>query len=111
MKLAAIVLVAAGLAAAGSAAAATQVSDVDYLKANRCKGLAAGLGADTAGLDAFIKAQGAYRLDYILDRGHEEYARAKRETADANMKARLDAELASACTAYLGASAKSVRTQ
>jgi len=111
MKFAAIAFVLLGLAAAGSAAAATQVSDVDYLKANRCKGLAAGMGEDTSGVDAFIKAQGAYRLDYILDRGREEYARAKRQTSDAYLKDRLNAELTSACTAYLGASAKSVRTQ
>lgn len=112
MKLAAIALAGLALAAAGtSAAASSQVSDVDFLKANRCKGIAAGVGADTAGVDAFIKTQGASRLDYVLDKGHEEYLRAKRQTSDANMKDRLNAELATSCTAYMGASAKTVRTQ
>ena len=111
MKLAAIALAGLALSAAGSAAAASQVSDVDFLRANRCKGIAAGVGVDTAGVDAFIKTQGATRLDYILDKGREEYLRAKRETSDANMKDRLNAELATSCTAYMGASAKTVRTQ
>jgi hypothetical protein len=111
MKFAAIALTALGLAVAGSAAASSQVSDVDYLRANRCKGLAAGMGADTASVDAFIKTQGSSRLDYIIDKGHEEYARAKRQTSDANLKDRLNAELATACTAYMGSSAKTVRTQ
>ncbi|MDB5418926.1 MAG: hypothetical protein JWP50_2345, partial [Phenylobacterium sp.] len=61
MKVAAIALVALGLAVAGSAAASSRVTDVDYLKANRCKGLASGMGADTAGLDAFIKTEGRSR--------------------------------------------------
>jgi hypothetical protein len=102
MKLAAITFVTLGLALAGSASASSRVTDVDYLKANRCKGIAAGLGADTAGLDAFIKAEGRGRMDYILQRGDEEASRAKREAAAASAKDRLTAELSGGCTAYMG---------
>ncbi|HEV2531794.1 hypothetical protein [Phenylobacterium sp.] len=102
MKVAIIAFAALGLAAAGSAAAATRMSDVDYLRANRCRGIAAGMGADTASLDALIKAQGGARIDVILRHGEEEASRAKRQTADANMKERLSAELASGCAAYMG---------
>ncbi len=44
MKTAAIRLATLGLAVAGSAIAHERISDAYYLKANRCRGLAAGLG-------------------------------------------------------------------
>lgn len=103
MRLAAIAFTAAaGLVLAGSADASGRVTDMDFLKANRCKGIAAGMGADTAGIDAFIKAERRARPDIILEHGAEEAARGKRQAADANLKERLTAELASTCTAYMG---------
>src|SRR5665213_4459905 len=101
MKFAAIALAALGLAVAGSAAAA-RFTDVDYLRASRCKGIAAGMGADTTSLDALLKTEGRTRIDTILRHGEEETNRAKRQASDANMKERLSAEFASACTAYTG---------
>jgi hypothetical protein len=101
MKLAAIALI--GLAVAGSAAASTRVSDVEFLKANRCKGLAAGLGADTAGLDAFIKAEGRSRQDVVLRMGGDQLDRAKREAANANLKDKVSAELSGGCSAFMSA--------
>jgi hypothetical protein len=103
MKSAAIVLVTLGLACAGAAAATERVSDVDYLKANRCKGLATALGGDTAGLDALIKAEGRTRNDAILIKGQDELAKAKREASRADSKDRLSAELNGPCLAYMGA--------
>ena len=102
MKIAVIAFAVLGLAAAGSAVASTRLTDVDYLRANRCRGIAAGMGADTTSVDALIKAEGRTRLDVILRHGEEEMSRAKRQTADANMKDRLSAELASGCAAYMG---------
>ena len=104
MKLNAITLTAAGvLAAAGSAAAA---SDVDYLRASRCRGLAAsGVAAvDTAAMDAFLKTEGRTRTTFVMDRGKAEFDRAKREgkTDSAERKARLTAELNGPCQAYKG---------
>lgn len=104
MKLIAITLTAAGvLVAAGSAAA---VSDVDYLRANRCRGLAAAGVAtvDTAAMDAFLKTEGRTRTTFVMDRGKAEFDRAKREgkTDSAERKARLTAELNGPCQAYKG---------
>lgn len=109
MKLA-IAIAALGLSVAGAAAAADHVTDVDYLKAGRCRGIAAGMGADTASLDAFLKAESRTRVDFIMRRGEDEAARAKRETRDANLKDRLAGELSGACTAYMGAG-KSLASQ
>lgn len=105
MKLIAIVVTSAGLlAAAGSAAAA--VSDVEFLKANRCRGLAdSGLtSVDTAAMDAFVKSEQRSRTTFVADRGKAEYDRAKREakTDNAERKARLTAELNGPCQAYKG---------
>jgi hypothetical protein len=108
MKLAAIAL--AGLAVAGSAAASTHVTDVEFLKANRCKGLAVGMGADTAGLDAFIKAEGRSRQDVVLRMGSDQADRARREAANANMKDKVTAELSGGCSAFTG-SGKAVAGQ
>jgi len=104
MKFAAVLLVAAGLATAGAASASTIKTDLDYLKASRCKGLATGLGADTANLDAALKAESRVRAEVIIDRGKDEMDRAKHQAADANMKDRLTAELNGPCMAYLSPS-------
>jgi hypothetical protein len=101
MKLAAILLVAAGLASAGAASASVINTDLDYLKASRCKGLAAGLGETTPGLDATLKAESRSRSDVVVNRAKDETDRAKRQAEDANMKDRLTAELNGPCTAYL----------
>lgn len=103
MKLIAIAFTSAGLlAAAGSASAA--VSDVDYLKASRCRGLAEGglAQVDVAAMDAFIKAEGRTRSAFVTDRGKTEFDKAKRETKTDNTdrKARLTAELTGPCQAY-----------
>ncbi len=101
MKFAALAIAAAGLLSAGSAAAA--VSDVDYLRANRCKGLAAGLGAETAGLDAFIKVEGRTRHPMIQQRAQDEFAKARRAGARTDGRERLTAELSGPCSAYTAA--------
>jgi hypothetical protein len=98
MKITAIALAAITILGAGSAAAA--VSDVDYLKANRCKGLAVGLGSDTAGLDAFIKAEGRTRHPMIQQRADAEFAKAKRAGGKTDGRERLVAELSGPCMAY-----------
>ena len=102
----ALLLAAAGLAIAGTVAGAAQagahLTDVDYLKANRCKGLATGLGAgDTSGLDALIKAEGVSRPEIIYQQGQKEVERAKRDASHTDGKERLTAELNGPCVAYL----------
>jgi hypothetical protein len=102
MKTAAILLATLGLAVAGAAAASDRFSDVDYLKANRCRGLAEGLGAgDTASLDSLIKTEGRSRVEAIYAKGQEELARGKKEAARTDGKERLSAELNGPCMALM----------
>ena len=102
MKTAAIALAAVGLLAAGAAQASDRVSDLDYMKASRCKGLATGLGADSTSLDAFLKAQSRSRSMIVVERGENEMTRGKREASKADLKDRLSAELSGPCLAYSG---------
>lgn len=78
---------------------------MDYLKANRCKGLATSIDGvvDAAALNSFIKAERGARASYIVNRGDEEFQRARREARSADRKERLTTELTTACQAYLGA--------
>ena len=103
MKIAAILCVTLGLGVAGSAVAASHLTDMDYLKANRCRGLAEGLGVgDTASLDSLIKTEGRSRIEVIYQRGLEEMQRGKRDGAKTDGKERYAAELNGACSAFLG---------
>jgi hypothetical protein len=103
MKAAAIVFATLGLAMAGTAVASERFTDLDYLKANRCKGLAASLGTgDTAALDATIKSEGRTRADAILQRAQDELSRGKKDGAKADLRDRMSAELNGPCLAYMG---------
>ncbi len=105
MKAAAIVFATLGLAMASTAVASERFTDLDYLKANRCKGLAASLGTgDTAALDATIKAEGRSRADAILQRAQDELSRGKKDGAKTDLKGRVTAELNGPCLAYMGGS-------
>jgi hypothetical protein len=111
MKIAAVALSALGLAsgAAVAQAAAASMSDMDYLKASRCRGIAAGVGADAHGLDARLKTEGRSRSPTVYDRGQQEFERARRQ-ARGDGKARLEAELNGPCAAILsGSSAVAAR--
>jgi hypothetical protein len=101
MKIAAILIAAAAVGAAGSAAAAERMTDVDYLRASRCKGLAEQLGgADTAGLDAALKSARKGRASYIVEQAEAEAQRAKR-FARGDGKERAASELAGPCSVYM----------
>jgi hypothetical protein len=102
MKAAVIVLATLSLAAADVAVASEHLSDVDFLKANRCRGLAAGLGVgDTASLDALIKSEGRTRAEPIAERAQDEFARGKREASKTDNKDRSNAELSGPCMALM----------
>lgn len=103
MKITAVLLATLALASAGVAAASEKFTDVDYLKANRCRGLAESLGGDTAGLDSLIKAEGRVRVDAIYTQGQKEMARGKKEASGVDARERLTAELNGPCMAYVGA--------
>jgi hypothetical protein len=103
MKTPAILCMTLVLGVAGTASATGRLTDVDYLRANRCRGLAEGLGVgDTTALDALIKSEGRSRVEIIYTRGQEEMARGKREASKSDLKERLSAEYNGPCMAYLG---------
>jgi hypothetical protein len=102
MRLAVIALAALGFASAGAAFAQDQVSDTAFMQANRCKGLALGLGMDAAGLKTFVRQQSRSRADMIIYRGQGLASQAQREAADPAKKEKLAAEYTSACAAFGG---------
>lgn len=102
IAIAAIVLT---TAFAGAAQARASLTDVEYLQAARCSGLAAALGdTDAAAIDAMLKTEARGRNAYIVDKGASTKADAKRTATRAKdeRKASLQAELSSACARYAG---------
>lgn len=107
MRIAAAALVLSAAFASSASAQSDRLSDVDYLQAARCRGLAASeaLGAmDTASIDAMLKAQGRIRSGYIVDRAQAEAEKAERMADHANTerKSGLLAERAGTCQRFLG---------
>ena len=99
MKYVAVAFASASLAAGSAGALPPQPTDMDYLRASRCRGIAAGLGADASGIEAYLKAAAQGRSLSVQDRGVQEFAKAKRQ-ASGDGKTRLQAELSGACAAY-----------
>ena len=105
IALTAIMLTAA--VATAAQARANSLSDVEYLQAARCSGLAASgaLGEmDTSAIDAMLKAESRGRVGYIVDKGAAAKSDAKRQATRAKdeRRAGLQAELSGACARYLG---------
>ena len=104
VTLAAAAAAAAALMAAGSALAAGKVTDVDFIKASRCRGIATSSTADTADLDAWLKAARRTRTTSVMDRAAvaEDAGRREAKTTNAERKARLATELNGPCQAFKG---------
>jgi hypothetical protein len=104
MKVAAIALAALGFAAAGAATAAERATDLEFMKASRCKGIAQTVGTvDAAGLDSFLKAQKVGRQHVVLERATAEFDRGRRDAKSLDRRERITAELTGPCMAYMGA--------
>lgn len=99
MKYAAMAFASASLAAGAAQALPAEATDMDYLRASRCRGIAAGLGADPSGIEAYLKVAARGRSLSVQDRGGQEFAKAKRQ-ASGDGKTRLQAELSGACAIY-----------
>lgn len=99
MNVAAVTFASLSLASMASLASAAPATDVDYLKASRCRGIAVGLGADPSAITAYLKSAARGRSPAILDRADEQFAQAKRQ-AHGDGKDRLQAELSGPCAAY-----------
>jgi len=101
---AAIVALVAATATTAVAQPNVRLSDVDYMQAARCRGIAASTAADTASIDALLKAQGKGRATYVSAKADElqsDAARAVRRAND-NGKQSLIAERDGACKRFLG---------
>ena len=103
MKLAAIAVSATALLMAGSATASDRISDAEYLKAARCKGLASSVTGivDAKSINAFLKTASLQRSNFVMDRADQETDKGKRD-GKVGDKSRVTAELTGACQAYLG---------
>jgi hypothetical protein len=102
MKILAITLAAAGLLASGSASAGERMTDVAFLKAARCNGLAKAVPGvvDEQALDALYKGAASGRQPFVADRADQAFADGKREGRTAS-KEKTTAELTGACAALL----------
>ncbi|MGE5500645.1 MAG: hypothetical protein ACM3W4_01830 [Ignavibacteriales bacterium] len=103
-----IIAIAAMAAAAATSAVAqpnNRLSDVEFMQAARCAGIAsADSSIDTTSIKALLKAQGSGRVGFIADKADEMRSDAARSAKRANgyAKEKLNAELDGACKRYLG---------
>jgi hypothetical protein len=105
--IATIVALAAATAATATTAVAqpnVRLSDVEYMQAARCAGIAASTAADTASINALLKAQGKGRANYISAKADELQSDAARAVRRANDygKQSLIAERDGVCKRFLG---------
>jgi hypothetical protein len=96
---------AAAIAAVTPVGAAERLSDVAFMNASRCAGLAEGAKIDSASIKAFLEAQRGSRDSYIQDKAEEMRDDAAREArhAGGTSSQRIAAELDGACKTYVGA--------
>ena len=100
-----VLAVVVSAAAATTAVAGDRLSEAAYLKAARCQGLAhaTALGAvDTAGIDAFMKAQGEGRDARVRNQAKTIVADTRDAAQRAVNKTRFTEERDSRCAAWLG---------
>lgn len=101
MNVAAVALASLSLTSAASVAvAANAPTDMDYLKASRCRGIAVGLGADPSAITSYLKHAAGGRSPGVMARADEEFDRARRQARGDDGKDRLRAELSGPCGAY-----------
>lgn len=103
-----LIIATVAAASLASAAQAGSVSNLEYLKAARCRGLAGSesLGKlDTAALDGFLRAESGGRDLAVRASAQNKIASAQKEAdgADDEKKAKLLAERESKCAAYTDA--------
>ena len=103
MLFVATLVIAAGVAAVTPAGAATpRLSDVAYMNAARCQGLAEGMGRDATAIKQVVANASAQREGFVFDQADAARVNAKREArrADADTRRHLIAESDGACARY-----------
>ena len=103
MRILTLVIAASALLIADGSLAAGRTSDVDYLRANRCRGLATRVRGliDAQALDSFLRTEARGRSDLVQLRASAEYARARRDAAGGDLGKRLAGELSGVCQAFV----------
>jgi hypothetical protein len=107
LLIATIALMSTAGVSAASAQSVARLSDAQFVKAARCKGLAKSeaLGAvETASFDAVIKANKRGRADFIVEKAMtaQDLALSEANRADDARKAELIAERNGACQVFAG---------
>ncbi len=104
MVLVATLVIAAGAAVVTPVNAEPALSDVAYMQAAHCAGLAQGAKLDTTKVDALLKSQAWGRMAVATDRADEMRDEARRQASRAGPfeSQALAAERNGACSPYLG---------
>lgn len=103
MRILTAAVILATAATATVAVAKERLTDSQFIAAARCRGLMQ--GADTAGIDAVIKANTSGRVGVVLDRAATERKAAERKArkaSGAGGKAELARQAADACAGLNG---------
>ena len=105
-KAATVLIAAAALTSTAAWAQPGRLSDVDFLQASRCAGLASSgkLGTSDPAMSNLVKSQAMNRPLFIMDRSDEMQRDAKRAASRAGdiEKSRLSAELTGVCAQLKG---------
>jgi hypothetical protein len=98
-----LVVGASALAGAASAANAPRLSDVAYIAASRCEGLAQGAKVDTTSIKQLMVNQDNDRIQYILDKATEAREDGQRQASHAQgyTLESVNNELNGSCKAFL----------
>ena len=106
MLLVATLVSAAAMAVSNPVGAAERLSDVDFMNASRCAGLAEGFKIENTSLKALLEDQRGWREGFIQEKADEMRQEAAGQVRRANAagKQRISAELNGACKTYLGSS-------
>ena len=104
MRIATIMLTAAATLMVAGSALAADVTDVSFIQASRCRGIASVTAAGTTDLDSWLKAASRSRDSSVIAKAANAQDAGRREvkTTNAERKARLAVELSGPCQAFKG---------
>lgn len=104
MKIFTISVFAMSVAAGAASAAQSSMTDVEYIKASRCAGIAKTLTnvVDSGQLADLVKAERGVRADYVIGRAGDAFEQGRKEAKKEARRETLTAELSGPCAALLG---------
>jgi hypothetical protein len=107
MKILAVSVFAMSVVASAASAAQSTLTDVQYIKASRCAGIAKTLTnvVDSEQLAALVKSERGVRADYVVGRAGDAFEQGRKEAKKEARRENLTAELTGSCAALLGGEA------